>query len=159
MFHGPFWTKNSIVTVILQFDFIWTKTKCEMQVIVRSKISKKVKFTKFIFLKKYMFLMQNLLINPIVPLVFPQRARTLKKRIWRYDVIIGHYGEDKNISFGGIELKLCTLVEDRYFYNTYSCFFFENFQNFDFVVIFKVICFWNFGDRKTQFQKSGIAIL
>ena len=32
-----------------------------------------------------------------------------------YDVIIGHYGEDKNIRFGvqkyRIELKLCTLVE------------------------------------------------
>ena len=25
MFYGPFWTKNSIVTVILQFDLIWTK--------------------------------------------------------------------------------------------------------------------------------------
>ena len=25
MFYGPFWTKNSIVTVILHFDFIWTK--------------------------------------------------------------------------------------------------------------------------------------
>ena len=33
-----------------------------------------------------------------------------------YDVIIGHYGEDKNIPNGvknyRIELKLCTLVED-----------------------------------------------
>ena len=25
MFYGPFCTKNSIVTVILQFDLIWTK--------------------------------------------------------------------------------------------------------------------------------------
>ena len=25
MFYGPFWTKNSIVTVILQFDLIWMK--------------------------------------------------------------------------------------------------------------------------------------
>ena len=25
MFYGPFWTKNSIVPVILQFDLIWTK--------------------------------------------------------------------------------------------------------------------------------------
>ena len=25
MFYGPFWTKNSLVTVILQFDLIWTK--------------------------------------------------------------------------------------------------------------------------------------
>ena len=34
-----------------------------------------------------------------------------------YDVIFGHYGEDKNIPFGvkncRIKLKLCTLVEDR----------------------------------------------
>ena len=44
-----------------------------------------------------------------------------------YDVIIGHYKEDKNIPFGGqklsIELKLCTLVEDRQLYNIYSVFF------------------------------------
>ena len=34
-----------------------------------------------------------------------------------YDVIIGHYGEDKNIPFGGQKLlyqvEICTLVEDR----------------------------------------------
>ena len=46
MFHGPFWTKNSIVTVILQFNFIWTQ-KCEIQFMVRSKISKKVKISFF----------------------------------------------------------------------------------------------------------------
>ena len=43
-----------------------------------------------------------------------------------YDVIIGHYGEDKNIPFGvknyRIELKICTLVEDRKLYNIYSGF-------------------------------------
>ena len=37
MFYGPFWTKNSIVTVILQFDLIWTKKKYENQFKVRSK--------------------------------------------------------------------------------------------------------------------------
>ena len=43
-----------------------------------------------------------------------------------YDVIIGHYGEDKIIPFGvknyRIELKICTLVEDRKLYNIYSGF-------------------------------------
>ena len=52
MFYGPFWTKNSIVTVILQFDLIWTKKKCENRFKVRSKMSKKVKFSKLIFGKQ-----------------------------------------------------------------------------------------------------------
>ena len=30
MFYGPFWTKNSIVTVILQFDLIWTKKNAKI---------------------------------------------------------------------------------------------------------------------------------
>ena len=47
MFYGSFWTKNSIVTVILQFDLIWTKKKCENRFKVRSKRSKKVKFSFF----------------------------------------------------------------------------------------------------------------
>ena len=51
MFYGPFWTKNSIFTVILHFDFIWTKKKIENRFKVRWKRSKKVKFSKFIFLK------------------------------------------------------------------------------------------------------------
>ena len=51
MFYGPFWTKNSIVTVILQFDFIWTKKmRKSIQGQVKN-LSKKVKFSKFIFLK------------------------------------------------------------------------------------------------------------
>ena len=52
MFYGLFWTKNSIVRVILQFDLIWTRKKCENRFRVRSKRSKKVKFSKCIFWKQ-----------------------------------------------------------------------------------------------------------
>ena len=70
MFYGPFWTKNSIVTVILQFDLIWTK-KIENRFKVRSKKAKKGQIFKiFFFENKDMFLKQNLLSNPMVPLVF-----------------------------------------------------------------------------------------
>ena len=69
MFYGPFWTKNSIVTVILEFNLIWTKKK------LRKSIQGQVKKVKngqiFIFFKnKDKFLKQNLLSNPMVPLVF-----------------------------------------------------------------------------------------
>ena len=47
MFYGPFWTKNSIVTVILQFDLIWTK-KIRKSIQDQVKKVKKVKFSKFI---------------------------------------------------------------------------------------------------------------
>ena len=43
MFYGPFWTKNSIVTVILQFDWIWTK---KMRESIQGQV-KKVKRVKF----------------------------------------------------------------------------------------------------------------
>ena len=70
MFYGPFWTKNSIVTVILHFDFIWTK-KIENRFKVRSKRSKKGQIFKIYFFEnKDVFLKQNLLRNPMVPLVF-----------------------------------------------------------------------------------------
>ena len=80
-----------------------------------------------------------------------------------YDVIIGHYGEDKSIPFGvknyRIELKICTLVEDPKLYNIYSGFL----KILDFVIIFlKKVIFWNFWGQKTfffKFQKSEIAIL
>ena len=56
-----------------------------------------------------------------------------------YDVIIGHYGEDKNIPFGGknyrIELKICTLVGDRKLYNIYSGFL-KILKILDFVNVF-----------------------
>ena len=69
MFYGPFWTKNSIGTVILQFDLIWTK---KMRKSIQGQV-KKVKKGQ-IFQKKNenkdMFLKQNLLSNPMVPLVF-----------------------------------------------------------------------------------------
>ena len=48
MFYGPFWTKNSIVTVILQFDLIWTK---KMRKSIQGQV-KKVKFSTFIFWKQ-----------------------------------------------------------------------------------------------------------
>ena len=51
MFYGPFWTKNSIVTVILHFDFIWTK-KNRKSIQGQIKKAKKGKFSKFIFWKQ-----------------------------------------------------------------------------------------------------------
>ena len=51
MFYGPFWTKNSIVTVILQFDLIWTKTN-RKSIQGQVKKVKKVKFSKSIFWKQ-----------------------------------------------------------------------------------------------------------
>ena len=56
-----------------------------------------------------------------------------------YDVIIGHYGEDKTSLLGvknyRIELKICTLVEDRKLYNIYSAFL-KILKILDFVIIF-----------------------
>ena len=74
-----------------------------------------------------------------------------------YDVIIGHYGEDKNIPFGvknyRIELKICTLVEDRKLYNI--CSFFENFENVGFCDHFsKKSEFLKFLGSKTQNLKN-----
>ena len=71
-----------------------------------------------------------------------------------HDVIIGHYGEDKNIPFGvknyRIELKICTLVEDRKLYNIYSGFL-KILKILDFMIIFlKKMIFWNFWGQKTK---------
>ena len=58
MFYGPFWTKNSIVTVILQFDLIWTK---KMRKSIQGQVKKAKKGQIFIFFEnKDMFLKQNL---------------------------------------------------------------------------------------------------
>ena len=75
-----------------------------------------------------------------------------------YDVIIGHYGEDKNIPFGGQKLsyrvKLCTLVEDRYLYNIYSGFL-KISKFLDFVIIFlKKNNFLKFFESKKQNLKN-----
>ena len=59
---------NSIVTVILQFDLIWTK---KMRKSIQGQVKKVKKGQIFIFFEnKDMFLKQNLLSNPMVPLVF-----------------------------------------------------------------------------------------
>ena len=49
MFYGPFWTKNSIVTVILQFDLIWTK---KMRKSIQGQVKKVKKGQVFIFWKQ-----------------------------------------------------------------------------------------------------------
>ena len=49
MFYGPFWTKNSIVTVILQFDLIWTK---KMRKSIQGQVKKVKKGQIFIFFLK-----------------------------------------------------------------------------------------------------------
>ena len=48
MFYGPFWTKNLIVTVILQFDLIWTKKNAKIDLRSAQK-GKKGKIFKFFF--------------------------------------------------------------------------------------------------------------
>ena len=76
-----------------------------------------------------------------------------------YDVIIGHYGEDKNNPFLGvknyrIELKISTLVEDRKLYNIYSGFL-KIMKIFDFVIIFlKTSDFLKFLGSKNQNLKN-----
>ena len=56
-----------------------------------------------------------------------------------YDVIIGHYVKTKTSLLGvknySIELKICTLVEDRKLYNIYSGFL-KILKILDFVTIF-----------------------
>ena len=53
--------------------------------------------------------------------------------------IIGHYGEDKNIPFGGQKLSYrvenLPLVEDRRLYNIYSGFL-KSLKILDFMIIF-----------------------
>ena len=71
-----------------------------------------------------------------------------------YDVIIGHYGEDKTSLLGvinyRIELKIYTLVEDRKLYNIYSGFL-KILKILDFVIIFlKKGIFWNFWGQKNK---------
>ena len=71
MFYGPFWTKNLIVTVILHFWLHLNEKKSKIDSRSGQKSQKKVKFSKFIFFEnKDVFLKQNLLSNPMVPLVF-----------------------------------------------------------------------------------------
>ena len=81
-----------------------------------------------------------------------------------YDVIIGHYGEDKNIPFGG--QKLSYRVETlhtgwRQLALQHISRFFESFDNFGFCDHFSkksdfLIFFWV---KKAIFKKSEIAIL
>ena len=75
-----------------------------------------------------------------------------------HDVIIGHYGEDENIPFGvknyRIELKICTLVEDRKLYNIYSGFL-KILKILDFMIIFlKKNVFLKFLGSKNQNLKN-----
>ena len=51
MFYGPFWTKNSIVMVILQFDLIWTK-KMRKSIQGQVKNVKKGQIFKMYFFKQ-----------------------------------------------------------------------------------------------------------
>ena len=58
-----------------------------------------------------------------------------------------------------IELKICTLVEDRNLYNTYSGFL-TIWKILDFVIIFLKKWFFDiFGVKRPKFKKSKIAIL
>ena len=73
-----------------------------------------------------------------------------------YDVIIGHYGEDKNIPFGGqiLSYRVETLhtgwglLALRHLFR-----FFEIFEILDFVIIFlKKNIFEIFGVKKAEFK-------
>ena len=80
-----------------------------------------------------------------------------------YDVIIGHYGEDKNIPFGGQKLSyrvenLHTGWRPQALQHIFR--FFENFENFGFCDHFSKKWFFEiFGVKKPKFKKSEIAIL
>ena len=80
-----------------------------------------------------------------------------------YDVIIGHYGEDKNIPFGGQKLsnRVETLHTGWVLLALQHIFrFFEIFENFGFCDHFsKKYIFEIFGVKKAKFEKSEIAIL
>ena len=69
-----------------------------------------------------------------------------------YDVIIGHYGEDKNIPFGGQKLsyRVKTLHTGwRRLALQHIFLFFENFENFGFCDRFsKKVIFWKFWGQK-----------
>ena len=80
-----------------------------------------------------------------------------------YDVIIGHYGEDKNIPFGCQKLSyrvenLHTDWRPQALQHIFR--FFENLNILDFVIIFLKKWFFEiFGVKKPKFKKSEIAIL
>ena len=71
-----------------------------------------------------------------------------------YDVIIGHYGEDKNIPFGGQKLSyrvetLHTGLRPLALQHIFR--FFENFEKFGFCEHFyKKVIFWNFWGQKCK---------
>ena len=67
---------------------------------------------------------------------------------------LGTMGKTKTSLLGvknyRIELKICTLVEDRKLYNIYSGFL-KILKILDFVIIFlKKMIFWNFWGQKTK---------
>ena len=70
MFYGPFWSNNSIVTVILQFDLIWTKKMRKSIQGQDKKVKKGQIFKIYFFENEEMFLKQNLISTPMEPLVF-----------------------------------------------------------------------------------------
>ena len=75
---------------------------------------------------------------------------------------LGTMGKTKTSLFGvknyRIELKICTLVEDRKLYNIFR--FFENFENFGFCDHFSKKRFFEIFVVKTpKFKKSEIVIL
>ena len=77
---------------------------------------------------------------------------------------LGTMGKTKTSLLGiknyRIELKICTLVEDRKLYNIYSGFL-KILKILDFVILFskKKLFFEIFGVKKPKFKKSEIAIL
>ena len=154
-FRGPFWTKNSIVTVNLQFNFIWTQKNAKFKSWSGKNFKKGQIFKKYIFLKTKTSLMQNLLSNLMVPIIFLYAGYNFKKRIWRYDVIIVHNKEDKNIPFGC--QKLSCLVETLHTGWTQLVLqhiirFLFFFEKFDSVVIFQKQ--WNFWCKKNKISTT-----
>ena len=76
---------------------------------------------------------------------------------------LGTMGKTKTSLLGvknyRIEIKICTLVEDRKLYNIYSGFL-KILKILDFVIIFLNKWFFEiFGIKKPKFKKSEIAIL
>ena len=76
---------------------------------------------------------------------------------------LGTMGKTKTSLLGvknyRIELKICTLVEDRKLYKIYSGFL-KILKILDFMIIFLKKCFFEiFGVKKPKFKKSEITIL
>ena len=100
------------------------------------KVKKRSNFQNLFFLKQRRVSEAESPQQSNIIISFPVSGLKLSKNgIWMYDVIIGHYGENKNIPFGGQKLSyrvenLHTGWRPQALQHIFR--FFENFENFGF---------------------------